>query len=75
MMSKLVADDIEIRFDICSAGLSDHNYYALTPEIWRQLEAKYSLEFVQGQFEPMIDFSDSDYDFELVETRPNHLPL
>lgn len=66
MMSKLLADDIEIRFDTCSAGLSDHNYYALTPEIWRQLEEKYDLEFVQSQFELMIEFYESDYKFELL---------
>ena len=72
MMSKLVADDIEIRFDACSASLSDHDYYALTPEIWRQLEAKYGLEFVQNHFEPMIEFPETNYEFESVETRLNH---
>lgn len=60
MINKLVADDIEIRFDVCSAGLSDHDYYALTPEIWRKLEAKYGLEFVQNHFEPMVEFSEPD---------------
>ncbi len=69
MMSKLVANDIEIRFDDCSAGSSDHDYYALTPEIWQQLEDKYGLEFVQNQFKPMVEFFESDYEFELVETR------
>ncbi len=66
MMSKLVANDIEIRFDVCSAGLSDHDYYALTPEIWQQLEDKYGLEFVQNQFKPMVEFSEADYEFELL---------
>lgn len=67
MMSKLVADDIEIRFDTCSTGLSDHDYYALTPEVWRQLEEKYGLDFVQDYFEPIVEFSESDYEFELVD--------
>lgn len=66
MMSKLVADDIEIRFDLCSAGSSDHDYYALTPEILRQLEAKYGLEFVRSQFEPMVEFCELGYSFELI---------
>lgn len=72
MVSKLVANDIEIRFDTCSAGLSDHDYYALTPKIWRQLEEKYGLEFLQSQFLPMVEFSEPNYVFELVETRLNH---
>lgn len=67
MMSNLVADDIEIRFDVCSMGLSDHTYYALTPEIWQQLEGKYGLEFVQDQFTPMVEFFEPDYEFELVD--------
>ncbi len=66
MLSKLVSADIEIRFDVCSVGLSDHDYYALTPEIWRQLEEKYDLEFVRSHFEPMVEFSEYGYEFELA---------
>lgn len=66
MMNKLVADDIDIRFDVYSTGLSDHYYYALTPEIWKQLEEKYGLELVRRHFQPMgIKFYEPDYYFEL----------
>lgn len=67
MMSKLIAGDIEIRFDVCSTGLSDHDYYALMPEIWQQFEEKYGLEFVRNHFEPMgTEFCEPNYKFELI---------
>ena len=66
MMSKLLADDLEIRFDVNSSIQSDQDWYALTPDIWQQLENKYGLEFVHSHFEPMIGFSEIDYEFELL---------
>lgn len=67
MMSKLVADDIEIRFDVSSSIQSDQNWYALTADIWQRLEDKHSVEIVRSHFEPISEeFCESDYKLELI---------
>lgn len=70
MMSRLIAGDIEIRFDVCSGCQSDHDWYALTPDIWQKLETNYGTEFVRSHFQPMTEeFCEPNYEFQLVMSK------
>lgn len=69
MLSKLVADDIDIRFDELTAASSEHNWYALPQQEWHSLEDNFGKTFVQNYFSSMPDkFTENILKFDLIDS-------
>ena len=68
MMSKLVVEDIQIRFDSLSASQSNHDWYALPEVMWQQLENRYGQDFVRTHFEIMPNSFYEPYEFKLLDS-------
>lgn len=69
MMGKLLSGDIKLRLEIASNDQSDQCFYALTSDIWEQLEVKYGQEIVRSLFAPIpAQFYEPNYDFKMVSS-------